>query len=362
MEPDEIVKGYNTGSECVIVEPEELDDIAPGRSRALEVSEFVDLDTVEPVFVDKTYYLGPRGEQYGKVYAPLQRALEESNKAGIATFVMRGREYLVALKAEDGLLTLHTLHWADEIRDPHEEVPDLPGKTEPAPAEVKMAHQLIDALTADWEPEDFHDTFQKKAEALIEAKAAGEAVEKAEPAAQPTGAVDLMEALRASVEGARSPKGTGEKAGASDETGRGKKPAAKKHTKASDVGSLRSLTKSELYKKATKAGVKGRSGMAHDQARRGPRQGQLKGRNGPLPASGVVHETRFWLNFCDAGLSIARMAHRTRETSRPAGSPRCGYERERRTTTEVRSRISTDLGTCGSNGVPGRVICRSYAH
>ncbi|MFJ8856017.1 hypothetical protein [Streptomyces sp. NPDC102437] len=174
---------------------------------------------------------------------------------------MRGREYLVALKAEDDLLTLHTLHWADEIRDPHQEVPDLPDKTEPTAAEVKMTHQLIDALTTDWDPEDFHDTFQEKVEALIEAKAVGEAVEKAEPAAKPTGAVDLMEALRASVERARSPKDTGEKADTSDKTGRGK-PAAKKHTKASDIGSLQSLTK---YEKATKAGVKGRSGMTHDQ-------------------------------------------------------------------------------------------------
>ncbi|MFE7403806.1 Ku protein [Streptomyces sp. NPDC057557] len=262
---DEIVKGYDTGSEYVIVEPEELDDIAPGRSKALEVSEFVDLDTVDPIFFDKTYYLGPRGEQYGKVYALLQRALAESNKAGIATFVMRGREYLVALKAEDDLLTLHALHWADEIRDPHEEVPDLPGKTEPTAAEVKMAHQLIDALTTGWDPEDFHDTFQEKVKALIEAKAAGEAVEKAEPAAQPTGVVDLMEALRASVERARSQKDTGEKARASENTGRGKKPAAKKRTGASGAGSLRSLTKAELYEKATKAGVKGRSSMTHDQ-------------------------------------------------------------------------------------------------
>ncbi|SFY44786.1 hypothetical protein OH786_37770 (plasmid) [Streptomyces atratus] len=148
---------------------------------------------------------------------------------------------------------------------PHEEVPDLPGKMEPTSAEVKMAHQLIDALTTDWDPEDFHDTFQEKVEALIEAKAAGEAVEKAEPAAQPTGVVDLMEALRASVERARSPKDTGEKAGTSGKTGRGKKPAAKKRTGASDVGSLRSLTKAELYKKATKAGVKGRSDMTRDQ-------------------------------------------------------------------------------------------------
>jgi DNA end-binding protein Ku len=178
---------------------------------------------------------------------------------------MRGREYLVALKAEDGLLALHTLHWTDEIRDPHQEVPDLPGKAEPAAAEVKMAHQLIDALTTDWDPEDFHDTFQEKVRALVEAKAAGKAVEKAEPAAQPTGVVDLMEALRASVERARSPKDTGEKAGTPEKTGRGKKPAEKRRTRASGADSLRALTKAKLYEKAAKAGVKGRSSMTHDQ-------------------------------------------------------------------------------------------------
>ncbi|MFE2931922.1 hypothetical protein [Streptomyces sp. NPDC059278] len=128
-----------------------------------------------------------------------------------------------------------------------------------------MAHQPIDTLTTDWDPEDFHDTFQERFDALIEAKAAGEAVEKTEPAAKPTGAVGLLEVLRAGVERARSPKDTREKAGASDKTGRGKKPAAKKHTKASDIGSLQSLTKTELYEKATKAGVKGRSSMTRDQ-------------------------------------------------------------------------------------------------
>lgn len=119
------------------------------------------------------------------MYALLQQALAESNKAGIATFVIRGREYLVALKAES--------------------------------------------------------------------------------AAQPTGVVDLMEALRASVEGARSPKDTGEKADASGKTGRGKKPAAKRRTRTSGARPLRSLTKAELYEKATKAGVKGRSSMTRDQ-------------------------------------------------------------------------------------------------
>ncbi len=263
MPLEDIVKGYDTGAEYVLVEPKEMDDIAPGRSKAIEVAGFVDLDAVDPIFFDKTYYLGPRGEQYGKVYALLERALAESNKAGVATSVMRGREYLVALKSEDGLLTLH---WADEIRDPRQEVPDLPGKAEPTAAEIKMAMQLIDALVLDWNPEDFHDTYQEKVTALIEAKQTGETVEKAEPAAKPTGTVDLMETLRASVERARSPKDTGEKASTSKAAARGKKPAPKKRTTStSKVGSLRSLTKTELYEKAAEAGIRGRSSMTHDQ-------------------------------------------------------------------------------------------------
>ncbi|MFC9704511.1 Ku protein [Streptomyces sp. NPDC056943] len=172
---------------------------------------------------------------YGKVYALLERALAESNRAGIATFVMRGREYLVVLKAEEaeGLLTIHTLHWSDELRDPHAEVPDLPGKVEATVAEVKMAMQLIDALAMEWEPESFHDSFREKVEALVKAEAAGETLEKAEPAAEPTGAIDLMEALRASVERARSPNATGDKPaypGARAAGGK-KAPAAKKRAR-----------------------------------------------------------------------------------------------------------------------------------
>ncbi|MFJ7272810.1 Ku protein [Streptomyces sp. NPDC099050] len=119
---------YDTGEEYVLVEPAELDEIAPGRSQTLDITSFVDLDDVEPIFFDKTYYLGPRGKEYAKVYALLQKALSTANRAGVATFVMRGREYLVALKADDahGILTVHTLHWADEIRDPTRRSPTCP--------------------------------------------------------------------------------------------------------------------------------------------------------------------------------------------------------------------------------------------
>lgn len=203
---DDIVKGFDAGDEYVLVEPRELDDIAPGRSKTLDITGFVDLDQVDPIFFDKMYYLGPRAKEHGKVYRLLEQALSRSNRAGIATFVMRQHEYLVAVKAENGLLTCHTLHWADEIRDPHEEIDTLPGRVKTSDKERKMAEQLIETLAIDWDPEEYRDTFQEKVAALITARQAGESVEKTEPPAESTNVVDLMEALRASVDQAR-PRG-----------------------------------------------------------------------------------------------------------------------------------------------------------
>ncbi|MFD3330945.1 Ku protein [Streptomyces sp. NPDC058701] len=158
VELDDIVKGYDTGGEYVLVEPKELDEIAPGRSRSLDIAGFVDLADIEPIYFDKTYYLGPRGAEFGKVYSLLEQALAMAGKAGIATFVMRQHEYLVALKAENGLLTLHTLHWSDEIRDPKQEIDTLPGKAKASDKELKMAEQLINAMSMTSDPSEFHDT------------------------------------------------------------------------------------------------------------------------------------------------------------------------------------------------------------
>ncbi|MFF5932603.1 Ku protein [Streptomyces sp. NPDC012508] len=239
---DDIVKGYDAGDEYVLVEPQELEDIAPGRSKTLEITGFVDLDEVDPIFFDKTYYLGPRGKEHGKIYRLLEQALSEANRAGIATFVMRQHEYLVAVKAENGLLTCHTLHWADEIRDPRKEIDTLPGRVKTSGKERKMADQLIETLAIDWDPEEYRDTFQEKVAALIEAKRSGETVEKAEPPAESTNVVDLMDALRASVEKAGGRKGT--------------RPRAR---------DLQELTKSELYDMAAGAGIRGRSTMTRDE-------------------------------------------------------------------------------------------------
>lgn len=129
----------------MLVEPKELDDIAPGRSRTLEISGFVDLDQVAPIFFDKTCYVGPRRKVYSKAYGLLQKALAKANRAGVATFVMRGRQYLIALKAEDGILTLHTQHRADEIRD-------APGDPRPTPEDTCPRQRDGDGRSADQRP------------------------------------------------------------------------------------------------------------------------------------------------------------------------------------------------------------------
>ncbi|GAA2299323.1 Ku protein [Streptomyces kunmingensis] len=278
---DEVVKAFDDGDEYVLVEPEELDDIAPGRSKTLEITGFVELEDVEPIFFDKTYYLGPKGKEYTKVYALLEKALGEAGRAGIATFVMRNHQYLVAVKAEDGLLTLHTLHWADEIRDPRREIDNLPGKIEVTDRELKMARQLVDTLGMEWKPEDFHDTYQEQVTALIEAKRTGESVEKAEPPAESTNVVDLMDALRASVDRAKKPSGRGGKQSSKAPT-KISDAAAKRRAKGTGrrkggarASSLDSLTKAELYQRAADAEVPGRSSMNRDElieALRGARQ------------------------------------------------------------------------------------------
>ncbi|MFG2662004.1 Ku protein, partial [Streptomyces sp. NPDC048425] len=196
-----------------------------------------------------------------------------------ATFVMRNREYLVAVKADEGILTLHTLHWADEIRDPRK-IDTLPDQIEVDKREVEMAEQLIDALTMEWKPEEFHDTYQDEVAKLVESKRTGKTMEKAEPPAESTNVVDLMEALRASVDRAKKPE---DHEAGKESAGAGSAPTGiqkgaqrrrpKKRAKATQQGShspsesadLDSLTKAELYQRAAEEDVPGRSSMSRDE-------------------------------------------------------------------------------------------------
>lgn len=259
---DRIVKGYDTGGgEYVVVEPGELDEITPGRSQAIEITGFVELEAIEPAFFDSTYFLQPRKE-HANVYGLLRDALSETGRAGIATMSMRQKDYLVAVHEQGGVLVMHTLHWADEVRDPHETLSNLPSRSKAPARERKMATQLIEAMAMKWNPHDYRDRTQERVRELVEAKRSGESVRRAEAPPESTNVVDLMSALEASVDQARSSR-TGTKGGKSGKGGRARKgengqKAAGGQRRTQDLGAL---TKGELYRLAGEAGVPGRSRM-----------------------------------------------------------------------------------------------------
>ncbi|WP_020387790.1 Ku protein [Kribbella catacumbae] len=159
---DKIVKGHDVGGgEYVIVEQEELADIAPGRSRSLEISRFVDLDEIDPIHFQKTYYLAPADRENASSYGLLRDALAKTNRAGIASFVMRSKEYLAAIRADGNVLALETLFFADEIRDPADELGDLPAKKSSG-KQLSMAVDLVEAMSGNWRPGDYKDSYTER--------------------------------------------------------------------------------------------------------------------------------------------------------------------------------------------------------
>ncbi|MGV9269148.1 non-homologous end joining protein Ku [Kitasatospora sp. NPDC003701] len=279
----EIVKGYPVAEgEYVVVEPEELEQLSPGRSRTIDIAGFVDLAEVDPIFFDKTYYLGPKGAEYAKIYALLVEALDHSGKAGLAMFAMRGKEYLTAVRSESGLLELHTMHFADEVRNPRSEIDDLPENVELSAQEVRTAEQLIGMLAVDWAPEDWHDTYEDQVKKLIEDKLAGrEIAVSGGPAPEATNVIDLMDALRRSLDDARTEEPGGAKKSGSRSTaartGRTPKQTGGKKSTSARAGAgagtstkptgpqLSGLTKAELYKRATDLDIPHRSTMTRDE-------------------------------------------------------------------------------------------------
>lgn len=205
---EKIVKGHEVDSgEYVLIEPEELDDIAPGRSRTLDIEAFVDLDEIDPVYFQKTYWLGPAKPEFSRPYLLLAQAMKKTNRAGIAVFVMRGKQYLTALKEENGFLAVHTLFFADEIRAPKDLLDVTPEGRAPRGKELDMAVSLVESMSDDWRPKDYRDTYTERVNKLIKAKQKGrEVVVEAEPSAS-TDVVDLMEALQRSVEASKKKRG-----------------------------------------------------------------------------------------------------------------------------------------------------------
>ncbi len=211
---ERIVKGYEVAKDSyVVVSDDELAALAPKASRMIDISDFVDESEIDPVFYDSAYYLAPE-ELARKSYALLARAMEESNRVAIASFVMRTKQYLVAIRPTDGRLMMSTMVYADEVVD-GEEIPGLEDldDIDATEAELAMAGQLIDSLTSEFEPDRYTDTYRLQVLDLLEAKAAGETTPiEAPAAAEEAGVVDLLAALEASVAAAKEARKSGDDA------------------------------------------------------------------------------------------------------------------------------------------------------
>jgi DNA end-binding protein Ku len=203
---EHIVKGYEISPDrYVIITPEELEALDPKKTRTIDIEDFVDLDEIDPLYYEHPYYLVPDTGAV-KAYNLLLTALTESNKVAIARVVIRSKEYLTAIRPADGVLTMETMLFADELV-PTDELEELPDPdVEATEREVDMARQLIESLSTTFEPTKYRDEYRERVLDLIERKAEGQEVSIQPPSEEPAKVPDLMAALEASLAEAKGRK------------------------------------------------------------------------------------------------------------------------------------------------------------
>ncbi len=202
---EEIVKGYEiTPDRYVLIDPDELDALDPKATKTIDIEEFADLEEIDPIYYDHSYYLAPTAGG-AKAYRLLLDAMRESAKVGIGRVVLRSKQQLCALRPTDDVLTLTTMLWGDEVLKPDRlDELDAIADAEATPRELKMAEQLIASLSSDFDPTKFRDEYRDRVLELIERKASGEEIAVQPQAEEPDAAPDLMAALEASLAAVRS--------------------------------------------------------------------------------------------------------------------------------------------------------------
>jgi DNA end-binding protein Ku len=194
----EVVKGYEVAEdEYVVLEKNEVKAAAGARGKVIEIEDFVPGDDIDPIFVEKTYYVGCRDD--GEAYKVFQAALEETGRVGIGRFTFHDREYLAAVRPLDGVLALHTLRFHDEIVEAGDLEVTIPRKG-PSNQEAKMAEQLVDSLHEEFDPTDYEDTYREAVLELVDRKAKGKKIERVEFEEREE-TDDLAAALKASLKG-----------------------------------------------------------------------------------------------------------------------------------------------------------------
>jgi DNA end-binding protein Ku len=204
---EDIVKGYEiTPDHYVVIQPEELEALDPKATRSIDIEEFVDLEEIDPIYYDHSYYLAPTAGG-AKAYRLLLDAMREAGKVGIGRVVIRSKQQLCALRPTGEVLTLTTMLFGDEVLAP-DRIDELESvsEAEASDRELKMAEQLIDSLSGEFEPGRFKDEYRERVLELIERKAAGEEIAVQPEAEEPAAAPDLMAALEASLAAVKEEK------------------------------------------------------------------------------------------------------------------------------------------------------------
>jgi DNA end-binding protein Ku len=240
---EDVGHGYelDDGKQVVLTD-EELAAAAPRKTRTIDIEAFVDLADVDPVYFDHPYFVLPQGEAEGsrRAYQLLVEVMRSTERAALGRFVLRTKEYLVAVRVRDDLLSLTTMLFHDEIR-PTKDIPG--GGRKPAKERLDRAVALVEALSVDWDPSRYEDRYRERLLEVIERKKKGKRIAVPEDEPQPAPVPDLMAALERSLQQA---KGGGNGASA-------------------DGDDLQELSREELYERAQEADVAGRSSMSKKQ-------------------------------------------------------------------------------------------------
>ena len=244
---EEVAHSYDLEGKQVIVTDAELGSVEPRKTRTIDIEAFVSLVDVDPIYFDHPYVVAPAGESEGtlRAYRLLVEVMERSERVALGRFVMRTKEYLVALRVRDGGLTLTTMLFHDEIR-PTKPIPT--GGKKPAKKELDRAIALIDALSTDWDPDSYEDCYRERLRRVIEEKRKRRTIEAPTPEKEPKPAPDLMEALQRALDNVRAGKDPRAEADADGES--------------NGDGQLDGLSRDELYERAQKQGIPGRTKMS----------------------------------------------------------------------------------------------------
>ena len=197
---EQLVKGYELSPDrYVVIKPEELESVEPKKTRTIEIEDFVEIDQIDPIYYDHPYYLAP-GTGAAKPYKLLLEAMKATGRVAIARVVIRSKENLVAIRPRDGVLTMETLLFGDEVVSP-DDLGELEGADDAKATkkEVDMARQLIDSLAAEFDPSKYRDEYRETVLDMIERKAEGQEIAIQETPEEPAEVPDLMAALEASI-------------------------------------------------------------------------------------------------------------------------------------------------------------------